>query len=37
MHTKVLRSVSIGCFKLDVWTVYKQPGIITQSTLAANY
>lgn len=27
MHTKMLRSFCIGSFKLDVWTVYKQPGI----------
>ncbi|XP_074551223.1 fer-1-like protein 6 [Halichoeres trimaculatus] len=26
MHSKMLRSFSIGSFKLDVWTVYKQPG-----------
>ncbi|XP_058477901.1 fer-1-like protein 6 [Solea solea] len=26
MHTKMLRSTFIGSFKLDVWTVYKQPG-----------
>uniref|UniRef100_A0A3Q3JTY7 C2 domain-containing protein n=1 Tax=Monopterus albus TaxID=43700 RepID=A0A3Q3JTY7_MONAL len=26
MHTKMLRSVCIGTFKIDVWTVYKQPG-----------
>ncbi|XP_056904113.1 fer-1-like protein 6 [Takifugu flavidus] len=26
MHTKMLRSVCVGSFKLDVWTVYKEPG-----------
>ncbi|CAK6967621.1 fer-1-like protein 6, partial [Scomber scombrus] len=26
MHSKMLRSFTIGSFKLDVWTVYKQPG-----------
>ncbi|CAJ1079021.1 fer-1-like protein 6 [Xyrichtys novacula] len=26
MHSKMLRSFCIGSFKLDVWTVYKQPG-----------
>ncbi|XP_068602838.1 fer-1-like protein 6 [Brachionichthys hirsutus] len=26
MHSKMLRSFSVGSFKLDVWTVYKQPG-----------
>nr|XP_061799780.1 fer-1-like protein 6 [Nerophis lumbriciformis] len=26
MHSKMLRSICIGTFKLDVWTVYKQPG-----------
>ncbi|KAI3356016.1 hypothetical protein L3Q82_017285 [Scortum barcoo] len=26
MHTKMLRSVCVGSFKVDVWTVYKQPG-----------
>lgn len=38
MHTKMLRSFSIGSFKLDVWTVYKQPGNNTHSecTSAAN-
>ncbi|XP_010766549.1 fer-1-like protein 6 [Notothenia coriiceps] len=26
MHSKMLRSFCIGSFKLDAWTVYKQPG-----------
>ncbi|XP_047192999.1 fer-1-like protein 6 isoform X1 [Scophthalmus maximus] len=26
MHSKMLRSFCVGSFKLDVWTVYKQPG-----------
>uniref|UniRef100_A0AAX7T783 C2 domain-containing protein n=1 Tax=Astatotilapia calliptera TaxID=8154 RepID=A0AAX7T783_ASTCA len=26
LHSKMLRSFSVGSFKLDVWTVYKQPG-----------
>lgn len=26
MHSKMLRSFSVGSFKMDVWTVYKQPG-----------
>ncbi|XP_072300048.1 fer-1-like protein 6 [Eucyclogobius newberryi] len=26
IHSKMLRSSFIGSFKLDVWTVYKQPG-----------
>ncbi|XP_068186342.1 fer-1-like protein 6 isoform X1 [Antennarius striatus] len=26
MHSKMLRSFSVGSFKLDVWTVYRQPG-----------
>ncbi|XP_028992475.1 fer-1-like protein 6 [Betta splendens] len=26
MHSKMLRSFSVGSFKVDVWTVYKQPG-----------
>ncbi|KAK2905697.1 hypothetical protein Q8A73_009640 [Channa argus] len=26
MHTKMLRSFFVGSFKVDVWTVYKQPG-----------
>ncbi|XP_056144940.1 fer-1-like protein 6 [Lampris incognitus] len=26
VHSKMLRSVCVGSFKLDVWTVYKQPG-----------
>ncbi|XP_040913171.1 fer-1-like protein 6 isoform X2 [Toxotes jaculatrix] len=26
MHSKMLRSFCIGSFKLDVWTVYSQPG-----------
>ncbi|XP_068590271.1 fer-1-like protein 6 [Cebidichthys violaceus] len=26
MHSKMLRSFCIGSFKLDVWTVYRQPG-----------
>ncbi|XP_061547609.1 fer-1-like protein 6 [Phycodurus eques] len=26
IHSKMLRSFCIGSFKLDVWTVYKQPG-----------
>lgn len=26
MHSKMLRSFFIGSFKLDIWTVYKQPG-----------
>ncbi|CAN9498589.1 unnamed protein product [Ophioblennius macclurei] len=26
MHSKMLRSFVVGSFKLDVWTVYKQPG-----------
>ncbi|KAM9346796.1 fer-1-like protein 6 [Symphorus nematophorus] len=26
IHSKMLRSFNIGSFKLDVWTVYKQPG-----------
>lgn len=29
MHTKMLRSFCVGSFKLDVWTVYKQPGKAT--------
>ena len=30
MHSKMLRSFVVGSFKLDVWTVYKQPGELTQ-------
>ncbi|XP_028250241.1 fer-1-like protein 6 [Parambassis ranga] len=26
MHSKMLRSFCVGSFKMDVWTVYKQPG-----------
>ncbi|XP_008303313.1 fer-1-like protein 6, partial [Stegastes partitus] len=26
MHSKMLRSFCVGSFKLDVWTVYRQPG-----------
>lgn len=26
MHSKMLRSFCVGSFKLDVWTVYKEPG-----------
>ncbi|XP_035029738.2 fer-1-like protein 6 isoform X1 [Hippoglossus stenolepis] len=26
MHSKLLRNIFVGSFKLDVWTVYKQPG-----------
>ncbi|XP_041856982.1 fer-1-like protein 6 isoform X2 [Melanotaenia boesemani] len=26
VHSKMLRTFSVGSFKLDVWTVYKQPG-----------
>uniref|UniRef100_A0AAQ4Q0Y1 Fer-1 like family member 6 n=1 Tax=Gasterosteus aculeatus aculeatus TaxID=481459 RepID=A0AAQ4Q0Y1_GASAC len=26
MHSKMLRSFSVGSFKVDVWTVYRQPG-----------
>ncbi|XP_026231915.1 LOW QUALITY PROTEIN: fer-1-like protein 6 [Anabas testudineus] len=26
IHSKMLRSFSVGSFKVDVWTVYKQPG-----------
>ncbi|XP_041663567.1 fer-1-like protein 6 [Cheilinus undulatus] len=26
IHSKILKSFCIGSFKLDVWTVYKQPG-----------
>ncbi|XP_034741392.1 fer-1-like protein 6 [Etheostoma cragini] len=26
MHSKMLRSFCVGAFKLDVWTVYRQPG-----------
>ncbi|XP_069388583.1 fer-1-like protein 6 isoform X2 [Paralichthys olivaceus] len=26
IHSKMLRSFCVGSFKLDVWTVYKQPG-----------
>ncbi|XP_054603148.2 fer-1-like protein 6 isoform X3 [Nothobranchius furzeri] len=26
IHSKMLRTFSVGSFKLDVWTVYKQPG-----------
>ncbi|XP_013885844.1 fer-1-like protein 6, partial [Austrofundulus limnaeus] len=26
VHSKMLRTVSVGSFKLDAWTVYKQPG-----------
>ncbi|KAL3969404.1 nuclease HARBI1 [Sarotherodon galilaeus] len=26
LHSKMLRSFCVGSFKLDVWTIYKQPG-----------
>uniref|UniRef100_A0A3Q2DZI6 Fer-1 like family member 6 n=1 Tax=Cyprinodon variegatus TaxID=28743 RepID=A0A3Q2DZI6_CYPVA len=26
VHSKMLKSFTVGSFKLDVWTVYKQPG-----------
>ncbi|KAM8858333.1 fer-1-like protein 6 [Synchiropus picturatus] len=26
IHSKILKSYTIGSFKLDVWTVYRQPG-----------
>ncbi|XP_061580085.1 fer-1-like protein 6 isoform X2 [Cololabis saira] len=26
VHSKMLRTFNVGSFKLDVWTVYKQPG-----------
>ncbi|XP_023192514.1 fer-1-like protein 6 isoform X1 [Xiphophorus maculatus] len=26
VHSKLLKTFSVGSFKLDVWTVYKQPG-----------